>query len=128
MEKERRGRQRCMYSYYVYRFCCCCFFRSNLLLETSSNNNGSSHGMERKRRQMCLHCDEDDGGDRFLMALTGTSLYYRKREREKRIVPYLGRQSLRRCKIDWLENISKDAYLTSNYLLIIFSFYFWLLI
>lgn len=119
---ERTPGTRTMHTYCVYRFCC--FFRSNLLLETSSNGNSSNSSssarrMERKRRQMCLHCDENDGGDRFLMALTGTSLCYQER-REKRIVPYLGRQSLRRCKIDWFENVSKKAYLTSNYLLIVF--------
>jgi len=45
-------------------------------------------------------------------------------ERAKRSVPYRGRQSLRIGKIDRLQNGSKDAYLTSNYLLIIFCFYF----
>jgi hypothetical protein len=73
---------------------------------------------------MRLHCDEDDGGDGFLMVLTGTSLYYQERGIEKRSMPYLGRQSLRICKIDRFENDYKDAYLMSNYLSNRFYFYF----
>jgi hypothetical protein len=42
---------------------------------------------------MCLRCDEDDGGDGFLMALTGTSLYYQERGGEKEAERALSRST-----------------------------------
>jgi len=42
---------------------------------------------------MRLHCDEEDGGDGFLMALTGTLLYYQERGRESEAERALSRST-----------------------------------
>jgi hypothetical protein len=128
-EKKRRRRQRCMHTYILRLSILPLLPPQQFAFRASNNTSSSSRRIERKgkKRQIRLHCDEDDGGDGFLMVLTGTLLYYQERGgMEKWSVPYLGRWSLRIHTIDRLEKGYKDAHLTSksfvDYVLFLFLF------